>query len=410
MTKVNEINKIIEDLEKTKKELEDFKSKRVEANESLIKKLEDLKSKADVIVGETQEFLIQFEKWRKENNIKENSYTKKVNNKPIPNNSNKEKKKPNIIKVAFFGTPQIAVSALESLFKSNKIKVEVVVTNSDQVIGRNQSEKQPSEVAQYASKNNLPLIKTSSINKEVSLLKKYSFDYLVTCAFGQILSKEVLSTSKKKAINVHASLLPKGRGGAPIHWSIIKGETETGISMMEMIEELDAGEVYMQNKVRIENADTYDSLYRKLSELIKQKTAPNLVEINNGLKGIKQNKKLVTFWPNIVPHDCKIDWNKTNEEIYNHVRGLYSKPMAHSILDGEKIKITKTKLFDEILAIPMKVYQPGEIVLVQREGILVATAESYIWVRKVIIPGKKEQDINELLNGKHPFSFGKIFN
>jgi len=231
------------------------------------------------------------------------------------------------MKAAFLGTPNIGAQALQSLINA-KIEVVAVVTLPDKKIGRSHSETQATPVALLAKKNKIPIIKTNSINKDIDQLKEYDFEYMITCAFGQFLSDDVLRLPTKKALNVHGSLLPEGRGGAPIHWAIIKGKKVTGITIMEMVSKMDAGDYYSQYKIDIDKNDTTDILFEKMSALILEKTGDSIKEIDNGMKPTKQDENKVSFWMNIKKEDAKINFNQNVNDVYNQIRGLTSKPGA----------------------------------------------------------------------------------
>ncbi|NQX83414.1 MAG: methionyl-tRNA formyltransferase [Mycoplasmataceae bacterium] len=295
-----------------------------------------------------------------------------------------------MIKVAFLGTPLIGAAALQSLINHENIKIMVVVTNPDKKIGRSHSILQPSPVAELAQKNKLNIIKTSSINKDVNELKKYKFDYIITCAFGQFLSDEILSLPKFKSLNIHGSLLPEGRGGAPIHWAIINGKKKTGISIMEMISEMDAGNYYSQYEIKINIDDTVDTLFDKMSNLIFEKTALSIVKINDGEKSIPQDKSKVSFWMNIKKQDAKVDFSKKTQEVLNQIRGLTSKPGAWSKINGKIIKIHSAVISENIFCS----YEPGRIMILDSDGIQVATGDGLINIKEITIEGNKKTSTN----------------
>ncbi len=311
----------------------------------------------------------------------------------------------NKIKIAFLGTPLISTYALKSILHSNDFEVVVVVTNTDQRVGRSHSTLEESDVAKLAKEKNIPVIKTDNINKDIDKLKQYHFDILLTCAFVQFLNEQVLKLPNFRSLNVHASLLPKGRGGAPIHWSIVKGEHETGVSLMEMVKEMDAGEYYHQDKVSISNEETYDSLYIKLSHLIEQTTAKNVLEVFKGKVGIKQDESKVSKWFNVTNEDALIDWNTTSKDIDLKIRGLYSKPIAYAKYNDKNIKICKGKIIDV-----KSIEKPGKIIKINKEGILVATADKNYLIERLIIPGKKELHVKELINGNFEIKENTTFN
>lgn len=317
------------------------------------------------------------------------------------------------IKIVFLGTPSIGASALQSILNSKFFDVVAVVTALDKKIGRSHRNLIESPVAKLANKHNLKLIKTNSINENIELLENLGeFDVLLTTAYGEILTKKILSLPKFKALNIHGSLLPKGRGGAPIHWAIIKEEKETGISIMEMTNEMDAGDYYSQDIIKINKKETYDSLYEKMSTLIEKVSARRIKQIYDGiLKPTKQNKRKVTKWLIIKDEDAKINFYQSALEVYNQIRGLYSKPGGYVIYGKNKrIKINEAKLPTKPTPIPMKVFREGEIVSIDQKGLFVACQTNYIYITNLTLPGKTASDVKNLINGNFPLKKGDILN
>lgn len=292
-----------------------------------------------------------------------------------------------MVKVAFLGTPSIGASALKSLIDSEEIEVVVVVTSEDKPVGRSHSTLQPSPVAILAEENNIPTIKTSSINKDVDKFREYEFDYMLTCAFGQILSDDVLALPKKKALNIHGSLLPEGRGGAPLHWAIINGKDETGISIMEMVSKMDAGDYYSQYKINICDYDTVDDLFINMSKLIEDKSAEGILEVDAGKEAIKQDESKVSFWMNVKKEDAKIVWSKTAREVHNQIRGLTSRPGAWTTLNGKIVKIHSSALNNAI----REYSEPGTIIDITNKGLVVTTSVGNITIKEITIEGSKRK-------------------
>lgn len=307
-----------------------------------------------------------------------------------------------MIRVAFLGTPSIGASALQSLLNNEQIEVVVVVTTEDKPIGRSHSELQPSPVAKLAEQNGLNIIKTNSINKDIDKLRELDFDYMLTCAFGQFLSDDVLDLPSKKALNIHGSLLPEGRGGAPLHWAVINGKEKTGISIMEMVSAMDAGDYYSQYEINIANTDTVDDLFTNMSQLILEKSAEGLIEVENGKLPTKQDEEKVTFWMNIKKEDSKVNWNKSNKDIYNQVRGLTSKPGAWTTLDSKVVKVHSVVISD----IPSVETKPGTIIDVSDDGILVNTNNGTINIVEITIEGSSRRKIT---NNDMDMFKGKMF-
>ncbi len=295
-----------------------------------------------------------------------------------------------MIRVAFLGTPSIGAAALESLINNEQIEVVVAVTTIDKAVGRSHSELKPTPVAVLAESNNIDVIKTESINKDIDKLKEYEYDYMLTCAFGQFLSDEVLATPLKKPLNIHGSLLPDGRGGAPLHWAIINGKKETGISIMEMVSKMDAGDYYTQYKIDIKHEDTVDDLFINMSNLIREKSAQGILDIENGAQATKQDEDKVTFWMNVKKEDAKIDFNKINSDVYNQIRGLTSRPGAWTNIDDKVMKVNSSIESDLI----NQEETIGKIFDVTDEGAFVSCANSTtIILKEITIEGQKRKFI-----------------
>ena len=200
------------------------------------------------------------------------------------------------------GTPIFAAAVLEHLM-SFPIDIVGVVTQSDKPVGRKQVLTQP-PVKVVALKYNLNVYQPNKVKEIEEILKELNIDYIITCAYGQFLPQSILNCAKEDALNIHASLLPKYRGGAPIHWSIIKGEHETGISLMRMIKAMDAGEVFAQKSVYITLEDTASSLHDKLILCAQALCSEQLMRVlNREIVPWAQNNDEVTFGYNIQPED-----------------------------------------------------------------------------------------------------------
>ncbi|BDV02428.1 MAG: methionyl-tRNA formyltransferase [Candidatus Hepatoplasma vulgare] len=313
------------------------------------------------------------------------------------------------IKIVFLGNPDISVETLKSLLEEEKIEITLIITNIEKKIGRNKVVSN-SELAKFSNFKKLKILKTENINNDYIYLKEnFEFDYLLTCAFGQFLSENILSLPKKAALNIHASLLPKGRGGAPIHWAVINGEKETGYSLMRMIKEMDAGEYFIQHKVKISKNETYDSLKAKIIKSIKENIVSDLLKFDQGkLKGIEQDKNKISFWKNIKQEDEKIDFNLEAENISNKIMGLNSIPGAYGLINDLNIKLW-TSSFEK----NNKKYKNnkfGEILKIDKNGILIKAKNGLILINEITIPGKKRNQLENIINGKLPFKVGDIFN
>lgn len=305
-------------------------------------------------------------------------------------------------RVVFMGTPDFSVPVLDALIKNYKVKA--VVTQPDKHVGRSGKIAKP-PVKILAEENNILVIQLNRIKEQYQEIIDLDPDLIVTCAYGQILPKELLDYPKYGCINVHASLLPKLRGGAPIHRSIIEGHSKTGITIMYMAEGMDTGDIISQKEIEITDMDTASSLHDKLSKLGSElliETLPSIIEGTN--KRIPQEESLVTYAPIIKPIDEKIDFSKTSKEVYNQIRGLNSFPGAYFILDGKRFKVWESIILDEYFSNCLD----GEIVKIYKEGIGVKTNNGVIVLTVIQPEGKSRMKTRDYLNGIKDNLIGKI--
>ena len=294
-------------------------------------------------------------------------------------------------KVVYMGTPDFAVPILEMLIKNTN--VILVVTQPDKEVGR-KKEKKYSPIKEVAIKNNIEVYQPIKIKNEFDYILSKEPDIIITCAYGQIIPNELIETPKYKAINVHASLLPKLRGGAPIHHAIIDGYKETGITIMYMSPKLDAGDIISQEKISIEQTDNVGTLHDKLSKLGEKlllETLPLIFENKN--KRIKQNESEVTYGYNITREEEKIDFNKTAEEVYNQIRGLNPFPLAYATLDGEETKIIKAEVNCSSKG------KVGQIIEITKNSIIVKCKDQSVEITEIKPFGKKAMTVKDYLNG-----------
>ena len=269
-------------------------------------------------------------------------------------------------KIIFMGTPDFSVPVLNRIIDEG-YEVIAVVTQPDRPVGRKKV-LTPPPVKVAAEKHGIPIFQPEKIRDEAELAKILELgpDLVVTAAFGQILPNELLEAPKYGCINVHASLLPELRGGAPIHYSIIQGKEKTGITIMYMAEKLDAGDILTQTEVAIEEEDNVGTMHDKLSQVGADLLADTLPKLLNGeLTPIKQDEAKATFASNIKRSDEKIDWTRTGEEIYNHVRGLNPWPVSYTLLEGNVLKIWQTKKITGF-----KQAEPGTIMMYKKKDLL----------------------------------------
>lgn len=295
-------------------------------------------------------------------------------------------------KVVFMGTPEFSVPVLEMLDENTN--VVLVVTQPDKEVGRHHEIKY-SPVKEYAINHNIEVYQPIKIRNDFEYILSKNPDVIITCAYGQIIPNELLETPKYKAINVHASLLPKLRGGSPLHRAIINGYKETGITIMYMAPGMDDGDIIVQKSIPIEDTDNVGIIHDKLSLLGRDlllETLPNIF-IGN-ITRTKQNSDEVTFAYNIKSEEEKIDFNKTSLEVYNQIRGMYPFPVAYTVLDNQIIKVCESRLGS------IQKGKPGEIVKIYKDGIGVMCKDKEIILTKIKPSGKKEMDVKDYLNGK----------
>lgn len=309
------------------------------------------------------------------------------------------------LKVVFMGTPEFSVPVLEGLIEN--YDVIGVVTQPDKEVGRNHEIKF-SPTKEVALKNDIRVFQPLKIRSDYEDIIKLAPDIIVTCAYGQIIPKELLDLPKYGCINVHASLLPKYRGGAPLHRVVINGEPKTGVTIMYMDEHMDTGDIISNREILIDINDTVGDVHDKLSQLGKElllETIPSIVD--GSADRIKQNESDATYAPIIKREDELIDFNKTSLEIYNKIRGLNPFPVSYANLDGKVVKIYSSRIKENIYTSKKN----GEIVRIYDDGIGVSTSDSEIILTEIKIEGKRKMTVKEYLNGVDKESLiGKIFN
>ena len=306
------------------------------------------------------------------------------------------------MKIIFFGTSDFAVSALNELLLS-KHKLLGIVTAVDKRKGRGQRIGL-SPVKSFAQKRGLALFQPADLRdaKFVQCLKNEPADLFVVCAYGRILTKEVLRIPKGCAINLHASLLPKYRGAAPVNWAIIRGEKETGVTVFKMDEYMDKGEIILQRKTDISLSDTAVSLAEKLSKIGAEVLleAIDLIEQKKATF-ITQDESRASSAPKLKKGDGLINWEAAASEIHNRVRGLQPWPGAFTYLENRLLKIRQSQIVGNEQG-----GNPGEIIDVSEKGILVQTGRGGLLITVLQLEGKKEMPSAEFILG-HKLEAGK---
>ena len=298
--------------------------------------------------------------------------------------------------VVFMGTPAFSAPILRMLHEEG-YQVLAVVTQPDRPVGRKKV-LTPPPVKEEAVRLGLPVIQPEKLrgSEELKQIISLGADIIITAAFGQILPKELLEAPRLGCINVHASLLPQYRGGAPIHQAIIDGQDTTGVTIMYMAEKLDAGDIISQQEIVIEDADHTGSLFEKLSgvgrELLRE-TLPSIIDGTNAR--IQQDESKVTYASNISREQERIDWTKEARTIYNQVRGLHPWPVAYTTFEGANFKIWWAQVGET-----SNDREPGEVVAIHKDHFEVATGEGgALAVYDVQPAGKKRMTAQEYLRG-----------
>jgi methionyl-tRNA formyltransferase len=306
-------------------------------------------------------------------------------------------------KIVFMGTPDFSVPVLRRIIKDG-YEVIGVVTQPDRPVGRKKL-LTPPPVKVEAIKLGIPVFQPEKIREKDELAKILALepDLVVTAAFGQILPKELLEAPKYGCINVHASLLPELRGGAPIHYALIQGKAKTGITIMYMAEKLDAGDILTQAELAITEEDNVGTLHEKLSEIGSQLLADTLPKLLNGeLTSIPQKEEEATFAPNIKRAQEKIDWGKSGEEIFNHIRGLNPWPVAYTTWKETVLKVWKSEKVSS-----QKLGSPGKVIAIEKDGILVSTGnETAIKITELQPAGKKRMATQQYLSSTEIIGVG----
>ncbi|RKD75418.1 methionyl-tRNA formyltransferase [Sinobaca qinghaiensis] len=308
--------------------------------------------------------------------------------------------------IVFMGTPDFSVPVLQGLVKE-EYTIAAVVTQPDRPKGRKKI-LSPPPVKEEAIRQGLKVLQPEKLKGSPELAEIISLqpDLIVTAAYGQILPKELLDTPALGAVNVHASLLPKYRGGAPIHQAVMDGEKKTGVTIMYMVPKLDAGDIITQVEVSIEEDDTTGTIHDKLSGAGAKLLLETIPVLKSGeVSPQKQNEAEATFASNITRDQEKIDWNRPARDIHNQVRGLFPWPVAYTTFENKLYKIRKTVRLDE-----ESEGKPGEIAAVKPDSIWITAGDHQLLAVTELQPsGKKKMTVEELLRGRHPFEEGKRF-
>lgn len=310
------------------------------------------------------------------------------------------------VKIVFMGTPEFAVPILQGLI--DHYHVRAVVTQPNKPIGRDGKMLEP-PIKKLANKHTIMVLQPEKIKDEWQSIIDFHPTLIVTCAYGQFIPREILVYPTYGCINVHASLLPKLRGGAPIHHAIIDGYKKTGITIMHMSPKMDQGDMIAQSEIPIEDTDTASTLHNKLQILGRDLLLEVLPSIIDGTAPrIQQNESEATYGFNITREDEKIDFSKTKRHVYNRVRGLNSWPGAYAKLGNKIIKIWECYMTEETYP----TLADGQITKFYSDGIGVKVSNGEVVLTVIQPEGKKKMKAIDFINGiqNKEALIGKVFN
>lgn len=295
-------------------------------------------------------------------------------------------------KVIFMGTPEFAVPVLQTLIDNTQ--VVLVVTQPDKLVGRNKV-LTPPPVKQLALENNIEVFQPTKIREDYERITSLNADLIITCAYGQIIPEEILNNPRLGCINVHASLLPRLRGGAPIHHAIIDGEEKTGITIMYMDKKMDTGDIISTVEYKIKDTDNVGTLHDELSKLGSElllQTLPSIVDGTNNRK--PQNHDEATYAWNIKREEEHVTFNRPSKEILNQIRGLNPWPTANAIILDQEVKILEAYIGEKDSKL-----SPGIVCEINKDNFAITTNDKIIHITKVKPFGKKIMDARDYING-----------
>lgn len=296
-------------------------------------------------------------------------------------------------KLIFMGTPDFSATVLEGLIADKSYEILAVVTQPDRKVGR-KKELRMTPVKELAIKHQLRVFQPEKLSGSLELeeLKGLNADGIVTAAFGQFLPMSLIN-SVNFAINVHASLLPKYRGGAPIHYAIMNGEKEAGITIMEMVQKMDAGDMISKASIPISDEDNVGTMFEKLAIVGRDLLLKTLPDYLAGhLIPEKQDESQATFSPNITSEQELLDWTRSSRDLFNQIRGMYPWPVAYTLLNGERFKVYKAHMSEGT-------GHAGEIIEKTKRSLVVSCGQGALSLELVQPSGKPKLIITDFLNG-----------
>jgi methionyl-tRNA formyltransferase len=303
-------------------------------------------------------------------------------------------------KVVFFGTPDFAARGLASLLDLSFVEIGLVITQPDKPAGRG-GKIQASPVKTLSEEKQIALYQPTSLKKEladsIDVIKKYGpFDLGIVIAFGQILPQAILDLPRMGCVNVHASLLPRWRGAAPIQRSIINGDSETGICLMKMDAGLDTGAVYSKDSTLIKSDDNFQTLHDRLAEMGGNLLKKDVLKILKGeLPALAQPESGTTYAAKITQEEAKINWELPAQQLHNLIRGLSPVPGAYCFLEGKRLKLFQCRLLDKIgEGVPL-----GQVCFADKSRIEVSCRDGVLSIEELQLEGKRRMPVNEFLKG-----------
>lgn len=300
--------------------------------------------------------------------------------------------------IIFMGTPDFAATVLKKIIDSKKHTVSLVVTQPDKPKGRNR-ELQPSDVKKLAIEEGIPVFQPTKIKTQETFdeLKKYEADIFVVAAYGRIIPKNILELPKYGCINVHASLLPKYRGAAPIQWAVINGDEKSGVCIMQMDEGLDTGDIIAEAELKLDKKETSESLFKKLSVLGADTLVETLEHIEaGGIEPRPQPKDSTTSYARMITkNDGLIDWNESAVKIDRIVRGMNSWPAAFTYMNGQTVKLWDVDVLED----DKTEADNGTIIMADKKALIVKAGRGAVKINELQLQGKKRMKFDEFLRG-----------
>ena len=302
-------------------------------------------------------------------------------------------------RIVFMGTASFSLAVLKMLIEED-YNIVGVVTQPDRYVGRKKVLTMP-DVKVEALKYDIPVIQPARIKEDYQAVADLKPDLIITAAYGQIVPQAVLDIPRLGCINVHASLLPLYRGGAPVHQAIIDGQEKTGVTIMYMVKKMDAGDMIAQKETPILEEDTVGILYDRLSDLgakLLKETLPDILKGTN--QRIPQDENLVTYAPTLSREDERLDWNMSARQVYNKVRGTNPWPGSYTTYQGKTVKIWAGQVHQCENAMKHHAHQDnGTIVKIFKDAIGVKVNDGVYLITELQLEGKKRMSVKDYLNG-----------